>query len=350
MDRVFYDLHQIPEKSGCEFKTSRYILDYLKKYDCHTFIVEPTNVIAFFDFKASNTIAFRADMDGLPINEETDLEYKSHNGYMHACGHDCHMTISLSLADYVSKNHFSKNVCFIFQSSEETNAGALKVVNSGIFEKYQIDELYGFHVWPDLPLGVISSTFGAMMAGANEITITIKGKQAHCATYEKGIDALYLGTKLVGEIYEKEALIKERHILRFGSFNSGTSMNIISDKTIIKGSIRTFSEEVLGQLLEIINEACQKYNGTLDIKKGYPVLINDSDLFAKNKSINHHLEEAVMISEDFSFYREKTKILFMFLGLGTNIPLHSSNFYVPAMAIKYGLDAYIKIIDEYKKL
>ncbi len=341
-------LHQIPEESLLEFKTKAYILNELAKYDLIVKEVSVNSIVALYDNGCDSSIAFRCDMDALPVLEDTNLEYKSTNGFMHACGHDGHMSMMLALIDYVTKNKFSKNLVFIFQESEETNGGALNIIESGILDEYNVEAIYGYHVWPSLSCGTIASIPGPMMASANEITITVNGVSCHCGTPELGVDALKIGAEVLTNIYKADCDISEKHILRFGTFNSGTVMNVISGKTVITGSIRTFTPECLVKVKEIIATEADKFKEVeVFINRGYKSVINNNRLFNNCKIINHVLDKPVMIAEDFSFYGEKYPSLFMFLGVKTNEALHSPKFVLDVESLEYGLQGYINLLSDF---
>ena len=169
-------LHQIPEESFKEYKTNAFILEQLKILDCKIYELHPTGILAFFDYGSNDSIAFRCELDGLKILEKNEFVYKSKNeGMMHACGHDGHMAIFLSLAVTLNKIKCPRNVCLIFQPSEESYGGALKVINSTEYKSLNIIEVYGIHLWPGLKKGVIASRGKTLMASATEVDINIFG-------------------------------------------------------------------------------------------------------------------------------------------------------------------------------
>ena len=158
-------LHQIPEEGFNEYKTQKYIVNELKKLNCKIYELDSTGILAFFDYDTSETIAFRCELDGINVEEETNLEYKSlHKGMMHACGHDGHMAILLGLGRVLSNIKCPRNVCLIFQPSEEKYGGALKVIESSIYKQLNIKEVYGLHLWPNLKSGVIASRGKTLMS------------------------------------------------------------------------------------------------------------------------------------------------------------------------------------------
>jgi len=352
------ELHQIPEIALKEFKTNNYIKNVLKNYTCKIFEIYKTSVLAYFDLGFDETLAFRADMDALKICENTNLSFASNiTGYMHACGHDGHMSILLGLAKYVNDNteQIRKNVLLIFQPAEETIGGAQGIIKTNILKKLKVTEIYGLHLWPNLEKGKIFSKPNYMMSQANEINIKIIGKSVHIANYQKGVDSLYIGCLLVNKLYKmiEECVTEENKILKFGIFKSGKVLNVISDNTLIKGSLRTYDHNDFRKIVENIVEIKKilefdyKCEIKINFKSAYPALRNDYDLFAKVKKIIdlHELKTPVMQSEDFAFYGKTVKSLYMFVGLGNQTNLHKNDFDFDMDVLMDGLNAFIKIIN-----
>ncbi|MFR0980913.1 MAG: M20 metallopeptidase family protein, partial [Holdemania filiformis] len=222
------DLHQIPETSFTEFKTKEYVVSVLKTLHCEVIELLETGAAAYFDAGRPATLAYRADMDALPIQEETGLDFASrHPGKMHACGHDGHMAMLLGFAqelDQLDRSGWKNNILLIFQPSEETVGGAKPICDTGIFEKYNVKAIFGTHLWPFIPAGSIASRPDEMMAHASEVTVTVKGKSTHCAKPDEGIDALAIGAELLCRLYamEKKIAPNQYRILKFGNFHAGT--------------------------------------------------------------------------------------------------------------------------------
>lgn len=362
------DLHQIPEIGLSEFKTQSYILSVLKGMGYLPIPIFNTGVYVFIDFGQKETIMFRSDIDALPITENNDIDFKStHPKYMHACGHDGHMAMLLGFADFLKdQESYQRNVLLLFQPAEESPGGALEIVKTGIMQKYHVSEVYGIHLFPNAPEGTIVTKAGPMMASISTIDISIHGVSAHVAMPKEGIDALYYGTLFYKEIIELlEASLKPSdYILKFGKMSSGTVRNIVSNCTTLEGTIRTFSDDIKNEIVTIIQTAKIKfedlYNVIIDINiiDFYPAVINDLELFNCFKKIIEKdysftaLEHPVMISEDFSFYQQVAKGLFIFLG--TNNPklgfihrLHNDQFNFNEDVLKIGVEAYKKIMSQY---
>jgi hippurate hydrolase len=370
------ELHRIPELGFEVDKTRAYILEQLKQYDCE--ISEVCGGVCAF-FRAADeekeegegegegvqgkTVALRADMDGLPVFEETGLPYASvHEGAMHACGHDGHMAMLLAVAGELGGiiHTLPHNVLLIFQPAEETTGGAGDICATGVLEKYRVERIYGFHLWPMLPKNIVGSRANEFMAKSSELDIIIQGKSAHCASAEQGVDALAIGCELVNELYrmEREELpAREYRLLKFGKMESGTVRNAISAKTVLEGSVRCFHEETGDYLFRRVREISASYEEkygcgiTFVRTDGHPALINDARLFEEAKDLLaeygfHTFEKPFLLSEDFSCYQKYVPGLFLFLGTGTGIPLHSDKFDFDEDVLGTGVDIYMKLLQE----
>ena len=363
-------LHRIPELGFEVDKTRAYILDILQQYDCEITEIHG-GVCAFFRSKENygtgkgrdNTVALRSDMDGLPVAEETDLPYRSaHEGAMHACGHDGHMAMLLAVAGELSRtiHTLPHNVLLIFQPAEETTGGAGDICASGVLQKYNVKRIYGFHLWPMLGKHVIGSRAGEFMAKSSELDIRIEGKSAHCASADQGIDALAIGCELVGALYKmerQELPPAEYRLLKFGRMESGTVRNAISAVTVLEGSLRRFHEEtgdfLFRRIAEIAADFEEKYGCRITVERsdGHPAVINDAGLFEEAEDFLssyqfHTFDKPFMLAEDFSCYQREVPGLFLFLGTGTGIPLHSGRFDFDEDVLLTGVDAYMKLLKE----
>ncbi len=355
------DLHKIPELDKELPLTLDYIVDKLKKLNCKLIYPATSSVAAYFDFSKAETVAYRADMDALPIEEKNTHEYKSTNkGKMHACGHDGHMAILLVFAEYLDQieEKPENNVMLIFQPAEESTGGAKAICDSGVFEEYKIKRTYGTHLWPDLSVGTIGARPGPMMARASFITVEVEGLSSHVARADKGKDAMVAGARFLLDAYDmeaKEVPAEKYRLLKFGKLTSGTVGNAISAGTFMVGTLRAFDMETFNFMAKRLNEIANEISKetgckfTIKIGEGYPALLNDESLF--NLIIDKYedevtvLEEPSMTGEDFSFYAEKGPIFFFFLGIGTKIPLHGDTFDFDEKALSYGLDFYKKLLE-----
>ena len=340
------DLHRIPELDFDLPQTIAYIEGVLAPLSCE--VVHPCRscVCAFFNAGARKTTAIRADMDALPITETTGAAFASdHPGKMHACGHDGHMSMALAAATYVdrrlreSPDCLGRNILFVFQPAEETTGGAKTVCESGVFERYGVDRIFGFHVWPDLPAGTLASCPGPLLARSSETHIHIHGASIHIAkTYgvpaEKSHDAALAAAKFL--VAERELMDRlgadEPCICKFGLVAAGTVCNAVAGEAHIAGSLRVFTDGMFDRAREgirrVLDEACTATGCTydLDFAEGYPPVDNDPELFAAiapSLPEMQTVEEPLLIAEDFAFYQRHLPGVFFLLGCG--VPTGADN-------------------------
>ena len=245
-------LHRIPELDRELPKTTAYLCESLSKLHCQVFSPGDSALCAWFDFGAGDAIAFRCDMDALPISENTQLDFAStHPGKMHACGHDGHMAIALELARRLNeKKTLPHNVLLVFQPAEETTGGAKQLCETGIFRQYNIRAIFGLHLWPGLAAGEIFSRAQEMMSRSCEVKVEIFGKSAHIAKAHEGIDAMAAGVDFYTRAMALEAQLPDNifRVLKFGKMESGTVCNAVSGYTKMEGTIRAFQDEVFHSL------------------------------------------------------------------------------------------------------
>lgn len=356
------DLHQIPELGLDTEKTMCYIKERLAPLQCKIYSPIPNSVVAYFDRGQEETIAFRSDMDALPMMEQNTFSFRSENGKMHACGHDGHMSMLLGLAYRINEQkELPYNVLLIFQPGEEDPGGAELLIKAGLFDPYRIKALFGFHIYPNLPAGKIVTRPGVMMAGACNLQIEIKGVSSHAAMPEKGKDALLAGADLISRSKQKEAVLFDEgtfHLLHFGTFESGNAFNIVSDHALIQGTIRYFEPFVFDQIMDVIKDeieaAAQTYGVSINwrIDQHYPPLVNDRDLIdriMKEEKEIGLLEKPVLIAEDFAFYAKAVPAAFFFIGSGKPFPLHSSLFDFDEQLLPCGVSFYEKVLDMFSR-
>ena len=350
-------LHQIPELDRQLDQTISYLRGELEELGCQLFSPIDGSLCAWFDFGAEKAIAFRADMDALPIEEKTGAEYASrHPGRMHACGHDGHMAIALELARRLStKQHLSRNVLLVFQPAEEATGGAKPICDTGVFDQYRVEAIFGLHLWPGLEKGRIFSKPGEMMSRSAELDVDIYGKSAHIGRSWEGIDATEAACVFLQKAYELERSVPAdiRRLLKFGHIQSGTVRNAISAHARMEGGLRAFSDEVFfglrDRLLEIAKEIEAQFGCTVKVhtSNGYPAIHNPTELHDKVYAIApfEHLEEPSMTTEDFSWYQRYVPGMFFFLGLGDSPALHSDNFDFDESVLNIGADFFEKIAE-----
>lgn len=335
-------LHQMPETGLETFKTAAYCKEQLADTPFEVIELEDpesASFLAFYDLGKEKTIAFRTDMDALPVAEQTGLDFAAKGGKMHACGHDGHMALALGFAHTAEalKEQLPVNLLLIFQAGEETPGGARRITQAGWLEKFRVCQVYGTHLWPMIPRGEIATRPLELMAQACELRVRIEGKSAHAARYKEGIDAMEAGARFLLAAYELEkSLPKEQYrLLRFGCMKAGTVCNAVAKDCLIEGTVRWFLDPVgktLKKGLEMIRKDVEKQTGakiTLDYTAGYPAVLNDPvlcrALFAREHTIRK-LENPEMISEDFAEYQKRVPGIFFFLGTGTGIALHADTF------------------------
>ena len=336
-------LHRIPELDNQLTKTVAYVRSVLEPLGCQVTTPIPGSVCAFFNANKSETVAFRADMDALPISECTGLPYAStHPGVMHACGHDGHTAMALALAEYVSAHldQLPRNVLFLFQPAEETTGGAKLLCETGILNQHHVTRVFGLHLWPNLPAGEVCSRPGPLMARANEVTVTITGKSVHLSRASEGIDAMTAGAEYLRRAYAMiDALPPEEpRAFHFGKLVSGTVRNAVSGKTVLEGSLRTYREETFHfckDQLEAIGRRLAAESGCgvdIYLNEGYPAVWNHEGLYATlcqelGANAPLLLDTPALAAEDFSFYQRAVPGVFFFLGTGNTPELHAQDFH-----------------------
>lgn len=349
-------LHQMPELSGQERETHDYILRFLEKLSPDALeTVFDTGVKAVFHGKGpGKAIGFRADIDGLSIEEETGAEYCSKRpGRMHACGHDGHTAIMLCLADMIAKRRgeIDGSIVFLFQPAEEADGGAKPMIDQGALENPHIDELYGLHLWPYLPEGKFGIKEGPLMSDMRDLNVIIRGKSAHGARPQNGVDAMVAAAQFINQV---QSVISrntdpfDTAVITLGKIQGGDARNIICDEVLIEGTVRTFgrdkSEAAKKRILEILKglEVGMQVETEYFETMTFPAVINPKRLakkaLAKMSQDEFTPVSPVMMSEDFSFYQEATEALFVFLGTGGDYPLHSNRFDFDEKYLAYGME------------
>ena len=352
-------LHRTPELDWAMDKTGAYLKTVLEGLHCHVFAPLEGALCAFFDFGAEKALAFRSDTDALPIAEQNDTEYAScHSGVMHACGHDGHMAILLELARRFSRKETNSwNILLVFQPGEECTGGAERICNTGIFEKYNVEAVFGLHLWPGLEKGQIFSRENELMARASEVNVDIYGKSAHIAKADQGVDAIAAGTEFFRRAMAMEAALPKTifRLLKFGKFESGTVRNALSPHTHMEGSLRAFQDEIFNGLRDGLYAIGQELEAEfscrvqIDINAGYPAVMNPAALCRWVKQVVEYqeLDAPFMTAEDFAFYQRTLPGVFFFLGTGDSPALHTSNFDFDETILEKGADFFEKLATEF---
>lgn len=357
------DLHAIPEPGFREYKTAEYIVGKLKDFGIPYQIgVAKTGIVGSIHGKNAdkNTIALRADMDALAIEEENNVPYKSLNeGTMHACGHDAHMACVLAAAKILNeiKNEFEGTIKLFFQPSEEAfPGGAIKMIEEGVLENPKVSHVFGQHTLPTLDAGKVGFRPGKYMASTDEIYIKVIGKGGHAATPELVVNPLILSSKILLELEKYFELNKPSDspsVLTFGRIIGEGKTNIVPDKVFLEGTLRAYDETWREKAHEgIIKNAitvAKENNGDCEIRidRGYPFLENDPVLTAKTRKLAQEYlgEENVvdldmrMTAEDFAYFAQKVPSVYYRFGIRNEAKkitsnLHTSTFDIDEESLK----------------
>ena len=355
-------LHAIPELEKDLPKTLDYVRLKLAFLSCQVFSPSQGSLCAWFDFGANSAIAFRSDMDALPVTEKTCAPYASqHPGKMHACGHDGHMAMLLELARRLNgRKNMRKNVLLVFQCAEETPGGAKEICDSGVFKKYKVEAIFGVHLWPGLEKGVLSSRKNEMLSRICEVAVDIKGKAVHVGRASEGLDALAAAVEFYNRATAMEKALPPDVpcLLKFGKLEGGAARNVVAGQARLEGTLRCFRDDVFHNLrsgLVTLAKDLEDSTGcTVDIHMpdGYPAVINDPELFDKVCAMVpvQQLEEPLMISEDFSWYQRFVPGVFFLLGIGDAPALHANNFDFDESVLLKGVEFYETIIQKYNEV
>ncbi len=364
------EFHRIPELGFDLEKTATHLEKILREMGLEPRRFAGTGVVA--DIEASDlsgpVIGLRADMDAMPVDEETGLPFSSeHPGAMHACGHDAHMAMLLGAAKLLLGNsdRWKGRVRLIFQPAEELVSGARKMIEEGVLENPRVEMVFGLHIWQVMEFGKIGLKPGIFMASADNFSIRIKGKAAHGAMPHEGRDSVAAAADLIHGLQANLTRVvptTESYVLTFGKINGGTKGNIVAETVDIDGTFRTFSPEIR----EIIKNRFADYLASIEkghgVKTEYrllnsaPPLINDPDLVEKLEKEFGELfgpEKIVKFgpvlpSEDFAEFCRKVPSVFFFLGAGGEdyeFPHHHSRFDIDERALPFGTAALLRAVE-----
>ncbi len=357
--------HEYPETSFEEFKTSQMIATELKKLGLKVKTgIAKTGVVGLLQSgKKGKTIALRADMDALPVQEQTNLPYASkNNGRMHACGHDAHMTCVIGAAIILGKlkDSLEGNVKFVFQPSEEVApGGAVGMIRAGVFSNPKVSSIFALHCDSNIRVGKVGVKNGIMMAYADDFDITIIGKGGHGARPQDGVDAILVAGQIITSL---QAIVSRRinpldpAVVSIGIIEGGKARNIICDKVVLKGTIRSLEEKIARELPILAKQIVSGIAGScgadfkFSYQKGYPVLINNPDAtnIARNVIRNlytqqsiHEIEKPMMGGEDFARFLQKVPGTMIRLGIrnekiGAVRPWHHPKFTLDERALAIG--------------
>ena len=386
-----HHIHQNPELSNREFKTSEYVATHLKSLgiDVQTGVAHTGVVGILKGKKGGKVVALRADMDALPVVERNDLPYKSEvnsvfngqeTGVMHACGHDTHVAILMGVAEVLSKNrNFPGTVKFIFQPAEEgppqgEEGGAKLMVKEGVLENPKVDAIFGLHINSGTHVGKITYKPGGMMAASQRFVIKVKGKQAHGSTPWQSVDPIVTSAQIINGlqtlISRESELTEEGAVISVGSIHSGIRFNIIPESLEMIGTIRTLNRDMKElirlRMQEMVPAIAQAYRAeaTVDIQDGADITFNNEALTEKMIPTlervagkeNVYEINAITGAEDFSYFQNEVPGLFFFLG-GTPLDMkeseapshHTPFFIVDDASMKLGVKALSNLAVDFLK-
>jgi amidohydrolase len=336
------DFHRYPEIGNREYRTTEKIKDILESCGIETRQVLKTGIIGILRNGDGPSVAFRADIDALPVTEEVPVPFASEvDGMMHACGHDIHTASLLGAAKLLSlhREAFSGTAVFIFQPDEEGDGGAQRILDTGILDELKVRSVYGAHGNPFLPPGTVGVKYGRFYAAACVYDVTVHGKGTHGAEPENGTDSLYAAARMCAALKEMTGVYHgERAVVTVGEFHAGTARNIISDHANFSGILRTagldLREEMEQKIRKTLDQIADEAHVTYDLRmqNGYVGVTNHDEqtrlvqdaasalLGADHVQVE---QDATMTTEDFGFYLLKYPGAYYHIGIGSPYPLHS---------------------------
>jgi amidohydrolase len=364
------DIHMYPEQGFDVYRTAALVAENLKAWDIHVQEkIGKTGVVG--DLEGNHpgpTLALRADMDALPIQETGTVPYKSKNdGTMHACGHDGHTAILLGIAKVLSDKRklLHGRVRFIFQPSEEKDGGAAYMIDDGCLEG--VDEIYGIHLWNYSDFGEIGSIPGTILAATDSLNFIVEGIAGHGAMPQGTVDAIVVSANLINAlqtIVSRNVDPLQNAVVTIGTIHGGDNHNVIASSVKMDGTIRTFSEEISTLIRKRIQQITKgietTFGGTIEVKieKGYPATVNDPKLFEKLMTAAKNIvgdgarkTTPFMGGEDFAYYAKKVPGCFFFIGSSPQgvspgtIPHHCSHFDFDERALLVGASVLLELVE-----
>ena len=369
LTEIFKDLHAHPEIGFTETRTSGIVAEKLKAYgvdEVHTGIAK-TGVVGLIKGKGDSArrVGLRADMDALPIDEQTNLAYSSKNpGVMHACGHDSHTTMLLGAAKHLAETRdFDGTAVLIFQPAEEGLGGARGMLAEGLFDKFPCDEVYGMHNYPNGTPGKVDICKGTAMAGATFFDILVQGKGSHAAMPQQSRDPLVIASQLVGQmqtIVSRNIGALDSCVLSITQIHAGAAYNVVPDTATLAGTIRYFDDAVCKlaetRMQELCDGIARAYGVEikLDLRNVFDVLVNDDDLS------DAYLEAAADIvgaenvsdksapatgSEDFADMLKVVPGAYCRIGHSGTMPLHNPGFVLDPELLPVGASVMARVVE-----
>ncbi len=365
------DLHQNPELLFDVHRTAGVVAEKLREFGVDEVVegIGRTGVVGIINGKnngSGTVIGLRADMDALPIHEASGVAHASTtDGKMHACGHDGHTAMLLGAAKYLCETrNFNGKVAVIFQPAEEGGGGGNEMVQDGMMDKFNIQEVYGMHNWPGMDVGQFAIRSGPIMAAADQFDIVVTGKGGHAAAPHRGIDPTIVASQLtlaLQSIVSRNVDPLENAVISVTSFNTDTvSYNVIPQTVGLKGTVRTLSKDIRDQIkqrMETLVEHTAKSmdaTATCEYHYGYPVTINHEKQTEFATSIaakvsgpqNVNITAPVMGAEDFSYMLEARPGAFIFMGNGDTALLHHPEYDFNDDAIPHGCSYWVQLVEQ----
>jgi amidohydrolase len=366
-----HDLHAHPELMYDVHRTAATVAEKLKAFGCDEVVtgIGRTGVVGLIrgskEGDGHKVIGLRADMDALPIEEANELPYKSTvPGKMHACGHDGHTAMLLGAARYLAETrNFAGTAVVIFQPAEEGGAGGKAMVQDGLMERFGVEQVYGMHNYPGLPVGEFAIRPGPIMAAADRLTIEIEGKGGHAARPHLSIDTVLVGAQIINQIQSivsRNVDPLQSAVVSICMFHAGNTDNVIPQTALLKGTARSLDPKVRDllevRLQAVIEGTAKLYGATakLTYKRDYPVLRNHERETSFAASVasevvgGSHVDTAmvpVMGAEDFSFMLEARPGAFIFVGNGPSANLHHQAYNFNDEVIPIGTSYWVKLVE-----
>ncbi|MBQ8655042.1 MAG: amidohydrolase [Clostridia bacterium] len=363
-------LHRIPERGFAEFKTQKAVMDALDEIGI-PYTTERTWVIGLIEGALpGDTVGLRADMDALPLQEPEGCPFRSeHEGMMHACGHDAHTAILLGAARVLNgmKDRLHGKVKLLFQPAEETDGGAEPMVKAGAMENSHVDRVYGLHVMPTHPVGVVETRTGTLNASTDSVRLVIRGKAGHGAYPDAGTDAIVCAAQVITALQtlvSRNVSPLQSAVLTLGMISGGTAQNIICDEVTIRGTLRTANAQLRAMMKQRIREVTEGVAQAMgcaaevSVTSGYAALVNDAAEAARVRRIAANLpcvervvekEAPSMGGEDFSFFSDCAPGAFFHVGCVKPDwmpapPLHSKDFMLDEDCLVIGAAMHVALV------
>ncbi len=363
------DLHEHPEILFDTVRTAQVVADQLAAFGCDEIVtgIGRTGVVGVIKGKTDTSgkvIGLRADMDALPIHEQTGLEYASKtDGAMHACGHDGHTTMLLGAAKYLAETrNFDGTVVVIFQPAEEGGGGGREMCEDGMMDRWNIQEVYGMHNWPGRPVGEFAIRSGAFFAATDQFDITVEGKGGHAAKPQETVDSTLVAAHCITalqSIASRNADPVDQIVVSVTSIESSSkAFNVIAQRVEMKGTVRTMSRGMRDlaekRIQEICDGVCATFGAKADVKyyRGYPCMVNHDEQteFAAEvaRSVSGKCDDAplVMGGEDFAFMLEERPGAYILVGNGNSASVHHPEYNFNDEAMPAGCSWWAGIVEQ----